>query len=358
MNVTFPTISFLRSSFVFLWLCICTISLSAIQCRMSTTIVEIPTKEARWIDISPDSSLRPSPRYNSSAVYDSVTNSMIIFGGRNTSGNLAEVWSFNLTTKTWTNITPSDTSPPPRFAHTAVIDPTSRKMYIWSGQGGGFFNDSWAFDLSSQRWQNVTPAGTKPSVRYGSVAVHDPRKNSMVIFAGFTNQGRFDDSWEFVLGLNSWTDVTPNGTRPLARCLHAAAYDPTGHQLIMYGGQRPGPLDDIWAFDLSTHTWTELSPAIRPTGRLFATITALRNGKVVIFGGSTNFGEVNEIWVFDIVERSWKLLNTPSPQPPARQAHTAIYIPQKDWMIIFGGSSGNTMYNDVWVLENVTPASQ
>lgn len=176
----------------------------------------------------------------------------------------------------------------------------------------------------------------------------------MVIFAGFTDQGRFDDTWKFSLNPFNWTNVTPPGMRPAARCLHSGTYDSQGDLFLIYGGQVSGPLDDIWAFDLSTNTWADLTPVNRPAGRLFSSITALGNGKAVVFGGYTNLGEVDELWLFTIVQRTWDRIILDSPPPPERQGHTAIYVPQMDWLVIFGGNTATETFNDVWVLENVS----
>ena len=89
-----------------------------------------------WTQLTPTTAITPTPRYNASGIYDEIGNNFVIFGGRNSSGNLNEVWSFNLDTLVWVNITPTDTNQPAkRFAHTAVYDRPSRRMIIWSGQG-------------------------------------------------------------------------------------------------------------------------------------------------------------------------------------------------------------------------------
>ena len=38
------------------------------------------------------------------------------------------------------------------------------------------------------------------------------------------------------------------------------------------------------------------------------------------------------------------------PAPPARYRHTAIYDPVRDRIVVFGGNSGSSQYNDVWAL--------
>jgi hypothetical protein len=47
---------------------------------------------------------------------------MILFGGRGSSGDRGDVWAFDLTTHSWSNITPAGIAPMARFTHNAVYD--------------------------------------------------------------------------------------------------------------------------------------------------------------------------------------------------------------------------------------------
>lgn len=305
-----------------------------------------------WIKLTPASSTAPSPRYNASGIYDEVGNNFVIFGGRNSNSSLNDVWSFSLDTLTWTNITPSDTNrPAKRFGHIAVYDRPSRRMFIWSGQGVGFYNDVWAFDLTLHTWQNVMPGGLLPNPRYGSASVYDPLNRRLVMFSGFTDVGRYDDTQAYDITNNTWIDLTPIGTNPLARCLHTASYDSGRHRMIVYAGQHSGPLDDIWAFDLASNMWRNLTPALRPTGRIFPS-SIYSNDRIIVFGGQTNAGSVNELWSFDLVDTAWTMINASGTIPGRRNSHAAISVPHQGAMVIFGGI-GDSVYNDVWKLSEI-----
>jgi Galactose oxidase, central domain len=87
------------------------------------------------------------------------------------------------------------------------------------------------------------------------------------------------------------------------RCLLTAALDPGARTTFVHGGQRTGPLDDTWAFDLGTREWTNLTPEIRPSGRMLASSFASREGHLLVFAGATNAGRVNETWGFELAVR-------------------------------------------------------
>jgi len=307
-----------------------------------------------WVNITPGSGSAPVARAWSSAVFDSQNRRIVVFGGR-AAGDFNDIWAFDLATHTWTDLTPSNGSAPAaRRTPGSVYDVAAHRMVTWSGQAPGtFFNDAWSFDLTTNTWTPLAPVGGPPNIRYGVAAVYDPAAGELVTFAGFTNMGRFDDTWRLDPALQTWTDVTPV-TSPLERCLHAACYDATGGRMIMYGGQNAGARDDIWAFDLSTDTWADLTPAVRPAGRFFAAVVCDdANRRVTVFGGTTNSGMTNELWGFDLWTEAWTQLFPSGTAPSAREGAAAVYDAAADRMVFFGGNDGGFL-NEVWAVEGLS----
>lgn len=312
-----------------------------------------------WVNLTPGAGPAPSARRNASAILDPVENRMVIFAGTTagTASTLNDVWAFDLDTNTWTNLTPAagPPVPAPRLFPASVYDPNSHQMITWSGQAFQvFFNDVWSFDLAASTWSQFTPAGGPPNVRYGVGYAYDPVARDLVTFAGFTNQGRFDDVWRFNDQSETWTDVSM-GVGPGERCLHSACYDAVGHRMIMHAGQNnAGPLGDLWALDLDTDTWTELTPAFKPSGRFFTSLVYdAANRRATLFGGQTATALVNEAWAFDLWTNEWTQLSPSGTPPSARAGSAGIYDGANDRMIVFGGSDG-AVRNDVWALEGLS----
>jgi hypothetical protein len=312
-----------------------------------------------WVDLTPGAGTAPAGRRNASAIHDPVDNRMVIFGGFS-SGYHNDIWAFDLDTQSWANLTPAagPPAPAPRLTPASIYDADEHRMITWSGQGqGAFFNDVWAFDFDTNAWSQFTPTGGPPQIRYGVAHTWDPLAKELVTFAGFTNLGRFQDVWRFDAAASTWTNSTP-GTNPLARCLHAACYDAHNHRMIMYAGQNnAGPLEDIWALDLDTHTWTELTPAVRPEGRYFSPVVYdAANHRVTMFGGQGLFGLSNEAWVFDLWTNLWTQLSPSDTPPTPRAGSAAIYDGANDRMLVFGGVD-SAVRNHVWSLENLSDTS-
>lgn len=311
------------------------------------------SRAQNWVQLTPTTGDIPAPRANAAAIYDSSNHRLLIFGGRAATGNLNDVWGFDLTNNSWSNLTPgSGAMPEPRFTANGVYNFSRQQMIIWSGQGSSFFNDVWAFELNTGSWSQFIPTGPEPNIRYGAASIFDPKTNELVTFAGFTDAGRFDDTWRFNIDSEIWKQVSAV-THPEKRCLHSASYDALKHHMIVYGGQTNGPRGDIWALDLATNAWTDLTPASSPAGRYFPTnVFDTAGNRVIIFGGNLGTSKTNETWAFDLTKKAWQQIALTEPLPPAREGTVAIYIRAENRMVIFGGSD-DTFFNDIWSLNNL-----
>jgi len=291
---------------------------------------------------------------NHSAIYHTPTNSMIVFGGRTPTANSNELWSLNLTANQWIQIMPNGSSPLPRYTQNAYYDSLNNRMVIWSGQGAELYNDVWAYNFVSNSWQQLWPDGNVSGVplkRYGTASIFDPANRRFVTFAGFTTSGRFEDTWTFNVDNMVWTDRT-NNPHPPKRCLHSACFAYDLRKMVIYAGQDTGPLDDIWSLNIDNFSWQNITPGLKPPARFWNSIIYTGSGNLVIFGG-LGTQALGDMWKFSLANNQWESVNQGSNIPSARWGHTAIYVPQQDRMLIFGGE-GDSSYNDTWQFTNVS----
>ena len=149
-----------------------------------------------------------------------------------------------------------------------------------------------------------------------------------------------------------WTRLSTNS--PSMRASNAMAYDTLHKKIINYGGRSGFPdFDDInetWAFDYNSKTWTNLKPSNSPPWRTSHSMVydELRH-KVLIFGGGDFSKVFNDLWEYDYSKNTWTKRSTNTP-PEARQMHGMVYIPDRDVILIFGGRSlnGGASFADVW----------
>ncbi len=334
-------------------------SLSPIVLFVFLLVVVPEVSQAQtWTELTTTGGI--TARSNSSSILIPQRNEWVVFGGTSAQGREDDVWVLDIGTMVWREIIPATSDrPAPRHTQNAVYDRANDRMLIFSGQGGGLFNDVWAFTFSDSTWTNLSANGNNagvPLLRYGGVTEWDSLNGHFVTFAGFTTSGRFEDTWTYNPGTDTWTDVS-GSVFPDKRCLFNSALAHDRRQMIIYGGQGTGNFNDIWACDMDTYTWTELTPAVSPPGRHFSSVIYRGNGEVVIFGGNgfnqNQFaGARNDVWSFSMDAGACTQLAPLSGSPAERVGHVATYLPDQDKMLIFGGNLSNgAMTNDVWELD-------
>jgi Galactose oxidase, central domain len=265
----------------------------------------------------------PAPRSAHSAVLDTTTDWMLVFGGgtsaenANPSTNHNDVWRLN-GNLTWTALKPLGTPPAPRIFHSAVYDSANNRMIVFGGGEGSTspcVNDVWVLTNANGKgvvpeWIALTPTGTAPSPRAQHGAAYDPNTNSMIIYGGqdcFATL--YGDVWVLsnangLGGTPGWTQLVPAGGGPGAReVTGCVTYDSAHNTLIVFGGS-PGN-NDVWVLSNAnghggTPTWTELFPSgsLPPPRGTTSTIYDPKSNRLTIFSGEDSSGNVlQDAWV-------------------------------------------------------------
>lgn len=231
----------------------------------------------------------------------------------------------------------------------------------------------WVYSPETGAWRQQ-PAADAPPGRFGAVAGYDTQSDRVVLFGGARNLQEnaavemFQDTWAYDVDTNTWTEMTPE-TSPPARGYAAMAYDPEADRLLMFGGSGVDEEIDatVWAYDLDANTWTPLEAVTsQPEPMWDATfVYADAVGMVVLIGGegpqtreiaagitATEIALTDAVWLFDSATRRWSARN-PAFAPIAGQ--TAIYDPLTQRVVVYADGS-TWLYDpaaDVW--ENLTP---
>lgn len=191
-----------------------------------------------------------------------------------------------------------------------------------------------------------TPAQSPPP-RYGAASAFDPDAG-FIVSHGFTNKGRFNDTWTFDPATNEWRDISAVGDRPLARCLVRAAWDAGTGRLFLFGGQsNEFPfLGDLWAFDGTS--WVELPVASGPLPRNFYSMSTAGADRVLLFGGNADQGPQNDLWLLTPSTGVWSPVSVEGDPPSPRHGHDSVWVAAESALYVFGGSPDSIAVNDLW----------
>lgn len=303
----------------------------------------------------------PPARRDAALVYDASRSRLLLFGGRQGANALNDTWAFDLETNTWTEIVlPGAPRPPARYSMVAGLDATRNQLVITTGEArpGAFFNDVWTLNLQTDTWAQQQPTGALPAVRYGAAGGIPEYSNTLILTHGFTDQGRFDDTWILDLETLSWRNVTPAGALPLKRCLHGAA--PVGWtRLALFGGCSspfgPCPQGDTWILDLLKGEWRAVADP-GPSSREYTGMTTLSDRSAVLLFGGLGAGntELGDVWILDPIQGGWRQVMPGNAGPSPRQGHSMAWMGYSPLtpggaVAVFGGLSGGTMRNDLWL---------
>lgn len=231
----------------------------------------------------------PSQRISYTMIWDGTR--VIIWGGRDASigGGSVPLNSgsfFNPSTNTWTNINTAG-APVARSFHTAVWDNISNRMIVWGGSNGTLLNSGGLYNPSTNSWTGSTSLINAPTPRIYHSAVW--AGTEMMIYGGddfsviVNNGGRYNPS------TNTWTLMSTVGATTTHK--HAATW--TGTQMIITGG-RPDYTSNSPSITVSsaynpvTNTWLSLPDFNNAEDGKDSHYSFLIGNMVLIWGGRNN----------------------------------------------------------------------
>ncbi len=136
---------------------------------------------------------------------------------------------------------------------------------------------------------------------------------------------------------------------PSARGMHAMARI-GDDKVLLFGGDDSSLDDETWVYDLSNHTWTQMSPKTSPAARYTHAMARIGDDKILLFGGSNGTAN-DETWVYDLSDNTWTQMS-PTTSPSARSSHAMARIGD-DKVLLFGGYASSDL-GDTWVYDTAT----
>ena len=191
--------------------------------------------------------------------------------------------------------------------------------------------------------------------------VYDPVNERVLLFGGAVFEDRytfFDDLWSYDHSTNTWTQIE-DGAGPRGRFNFMMVYLHVHHQLFLFGGFSANDrLSDTWIYDITDNRWFQIRPENSPSHRSDAAIAYDPKNDVVILhdGYCRDDSHPQDTWVFDFDSISWTQMS-PEDSPIPQYGHHMIYDTRNRMLVMYGGhwsipGTGRHGYSDgVWTYD-------
>ncbi len=210
----------------------------------------------------------------------------------------------------------------------------------------------------AQGWTLIAPAAV-PNPRTSPAVEAEPAgATSTLMFGGLqTNPTVYlADTWRY--DGTTWTQLSPANV-PSGRVAARMASSPLANTLVLYGGVRPGALGDTWTWDGTDWTLRDpgLTPGIQSPQAVLggAFVYDVRRHKAVLFGGQSAARVLlAETWEYDVATHTWARVTTAT-VPTARSEAMMAYDLARGQCVMFGGKvfngTTNLQVQETWVYD-------
>lgn len=220
----------------------------------------------------------PSARYQHQMVYDTARQVMVMFGGRalGATTSLDETWEWDGVGWVQRHL---PVSPPGRYRFAMAYDTRRARTVVFGGFYGGTraLGDLWEYDGTA--WIRNRSASLTP--RYRHALAYDESRGVTVMFGGTNDDTNIlGDTLEY--DGRAWVTRT-FVTSPPGRTGHQMVVDTDRHVIRMFGGWSGVAADDLWEYN--GNAWTRLDLGGLTRSYAFAAYSPSEHEDLV-FGGS------------------------------------------------------------------------
>lgn len=237
-----------------------------------------------------------------------------------------------------------------------------KKLVVFGGgDGPTYYNDVYVLDTVNFRWTKPKIVGDRvPSKRRAHTACL--YKNGIYVFGGGDGVRALNDIWRLdVSDMNkmSWKLISgpeksspqPGSSAkeqrlPKARGYHTA--NMVGSKLIIYGGSDGGEcFDDVWVYDVETHTWKAVFIAV--TFRRLSHTATIVGSYLFVIGGHDGSEYCHDVLLLNLVTMTWDKRRVYGQSPSGRGYHGTVLHDSR--LMVVGGFDGSDVFGDVNILE-------
>lgn len=315
---------------------------------------------AGWSDLGLSSG---GARLWHSVVRDPARDRAIVYGGSWWGAELVATRALDDPLGT-TQPLPTGAGPRPRahYYYTLDFDPAGDRLLVYGGQAGDgsgeVLDEVWALPMASPAWSLLPATGDSPGRRMGHVSFVEPSRNRLVVIGGSSADPDDARAWALDLATLAWRPLAltglPAGGVHFARLDYDAA---AGRAWGWWSGDPGAAPALLWRLDVSADAiaatpvpfvngpgrgdWHRFAPLIFDSnrGRLIVNEQDYHSRAVMSGYWSVELG-ASAVWSYRAAGGNGR--------PFDRFLHAALYDPDRDRAVIYGGYDDGSRYFDDW----------
>jgi hypothetical protein len=300
-------------------------------------------------------------------VWDPVAAAFLVLGGVDAAGVLRGVLVLKTRPRPEWSVEFPEPDPvagaPELFAgHKPAYSSTERRFYVSTltplSQGAVTAPALWAMDLvPALRWTRLPDP---PEAVFAANLAVDTRRGRLLVVGGYDTAGRASRTVRtFDFASRTWAmSVPPN--EPELRYGYAIAYDHRRDRVVVWSGGTPGAiglLDDLWLRSSRSGAWERIETVgERPSGRMNAMLIAdPERDRLLLLGGSYPADTMAEPWWLTFgTAPTWARVQVQG-TPPDRIDGAILDVP-RDRLVVLGATA-QPPETAVWELSLAPPAT-
>ena len=266
----------------------------------------------------------------------------------------------------WSPLVGAGPSPEDRQRGAFAFDERNDRVLLFGGltPGGRCLHDLWS--LSQGRnpvWTRIEPEGSGPGPHYLATAIYDAKRDRLLVFGGDDRVRELRSVWEArISGARArWTQLVPNGQLPFSYGQPYVA--PSGNEAWVVAplASTDPPTLGLVRIDLSGPMTCAVAMPQGVAPEVNFQVLGFDSRRMRFLGfhsycggvpGSCSTADFSPLWSLPVEHPTWSTASTEGTLPLPRFLQAAVYDPDGDRLVMYGGySDGSNYFGDTWALQ-------